>query len=835
MKTNASPELKGGGASEGASTGSKSRRAQDASPSSLSHQSSSPSLLSTSALIPPTQPWQPKTKRRPSRSGGTTLRASPSPNFARPSSMPSYGSMNSLGRMRRMRREMEGSEGSARRRNRSASISEEGAAGRSSGGSSPRLSRGGSSPRLGGLQRSGSNPFLQKPLHLASTESLPLLLAAQQQIGSEQSVSERSKASSNATPVTEQDEQSKHLHAPPVASANQVHRHLTLPDLIAVGVGGTLGTGIFVLSSLLASSYAGPASTFCWLLSAAPALLSGFCFAELAGQIPAAGSTYAYVYASMGELPAVVAAGCLSLEYLVSASAIARGWGDKVAEWIVTMPENEVDDYGSWVIRKMLLPGLTFNTMAFLLCTSVGAVLLGGVKESKAVTNVFCAFKVVVVVAITLIGFGLMDAKNLKPLLPSELGVNGFFSGGTLSFMGYLGYDEVTCLTAEAIEPQRNMPRAIMWTIAILTACYMTATLALSGMLPYDQINSIGGFPDAFEARGLEWASSMAALGELLTLPLVVLVAVMAQPRLQFALACDGLMPEWFGRVDSEGNMRNGTLFACSLMAVIAGFVPLACLNDLISAGVLVSFSMANSSLVLLRHESPDNEPGMLERLLIWFNLICFAAALAMTHLWTSVFGKAVTCLFSAIALALCVRIWLACPAAELFGGKDRRTTTQHMTVGVKEVAAESFRTPLLPFVPCVGMFVNWYLVAQLTWAGLVALAVFLTAGVLSYFSFGYYFSVGNNGGWDSYESCGLSIHSEDLRSLMMDQMEGWEEDTGGYLMGRVESVVASIHEDDAEYDEAGASESDSAAQGLPIDDGVDDVQLDSSLVSRSF
>ena len=218
--------------------------------------------------------------------------------------------------------------------------------------SSPRL---GDSIRFGSrqglLQRQDSNPFLRKPLALArSSESLSLLPSQQQQqnqtkgpnasIGAYGSTTSAADSVGSSTGNKDPPSCTSNPHHAPLAPLEQsnaethIHRHLTLLDLIAVGVCGTLGTGIFVLCPLLISSHAGPSAIICWMISMLPALLSGLCFAELSGQIPAAGSTYAYTYAAMGELPAVVAAGCLCLEYLVSAAAVARGWGDKVVDWI---------------------------------------------------------------------------------------------------------------------------------------------------------------------------------------------------------------------------------------------------------------------------------------------------------------------------------------------------------------------------------------------------------------------------------------------------------------------------------------------------------------------
>ena len=673
--------------------------------------------------------------------------------------------------------------------------------------SSPRL---GDSIRFGSrqglLQRQDSNPFLRKPLALArSSESLSLLPSQQQQNqtkGSSTSIGAYGSTTSAADSVGSSNKDppsctSNPNHAPlaPLEQSNaetHIHRHLTLLDLVAVGVGGTLGTGIFVLCPLLTSSHAGPSAIICWMISMLPALLSGLCFAELSGQIPAAGSTYAYTYAAMGELPAVVAAGCLCLEYLVSAAAVARGWGDKVVDWICgqgyTSTGDDID-----AAECFLKPNhSTFNPMACAIAALTTALLLSGAKESQMVTNYFTAFKCAFVFVMTGVALGLFEPANLKPFVPHEFGVNGVLQGSTAAFFGYVGFDEVCCLTAEAKEPQKNMPRAIWWTIAILVVGYVSATLALTGLLPYTEISAVGGFPDAFETRGVDWASSTMAIGEVVTLPLVVLVAVMAQPRLQYALAADGLLPEWFGILNEEGDLFNGTLFAGIVMTFIASFVPFENLNDMISAGVLVAFSMTNSSLILLRHESPDDSPFLVEKLLTGYNILALVTALLFTYCFTSVLGIVVTSLSCVVTLLSCVLIKAFCPEASFFGGKTR-TTTQHMQVGVKPVEEEEYRTPMLPFVPCLGIFVNWYLIAQLSMTGMIMLVVFLAAAILFYFCYGYYFSVGNNGGWEAFH---------------------WHH-------AEVGNIPYSIAEHGICGDE-NESDSISFQQGLPIDDSED-------------
>ena len=294
-------------------------------------------------------------------------------------------------------------------------------------------------------------------------------------------------------------EQERHEHH----ENSTVERHLSLFDLISVGVGGTIGSGIFVLTGYIAHYYAGPATTLSFLVSGAAACCSGLCYAELAGRIPASGSTFAYAYVALGELPAVLAAACLTLEYMVSGAAVARSWGDKMVLWL--------HDELHWEsAQKYLAPGYNLNPMAG--CMSVACVLLlmDGVKESKMVTNVITAIKVALVVFMIVGGFVLWNGSNLQPFLP--YGTAGVLRGATSSFFGYLGYDEVCCIAGEALHPERDMPRAVLSTLAILTLLYVLAALALCAMQPYQEMSDTSAFPSAFRYNGVEWAAQIAAV-----------------------------------------------------------------------------------------------------------------------------------------------------------------------------------------------------------------------------------------------------------------------------------------------------------------------------------
>mmetsp|Transcript_36566 Transcript_36566/g.43686 ORF Transcript_36566/g.43686 Transcript_36566/m.43686 type:complete len:423 (-) Transcript_36566:444-1712(-) len=308
-------------------------------------------------------------------------------------------------------------------------------------------------------------------------------------------------------------------------------RHLSLFDLVSIGVGGTIGSGIFVLCGHIAHNYAGPASILSWILSGIAACLSGCAYAELASQIPEAGSTYVYVYVSMGELPAMVAAACLTLEYVVSGAAIARSWGDKVVEWLrnagflilddsrsitdnIDFYDTTEDDATVNWLGYFVQPGFwNFNPLATIVATVTVLLLLTGVKESKTITNFFTLTKVTLVSFMTILGLILLQpSENLTPFLPAQFGYSGVIRGATSSFFGYIGFDEICCLAGEAKDPKKNIPKAIMLTLATVTVLYIFATLALVGMQPYQDISDISGFPMAFQSRGLDWAAQLSAV-----------------------------------------------------------------------------------------------------------------------------------------------------------------------------------------------------------------------------------------------------------------------------------------------------------------------------------
>ena len=465
-----------------------------------------------------------------------------------------------------------------------------------------------------------------------------------------------------------------------------------------------------------------------------------------------------YAYICWGEWAAVMAAACLTLEYGVAGAAVARTWGDKVL-WLLlhqyssssssdtsdpdNYNNNNNDNTNGWFQP---------NVPAFMVSAVSTGLLLLGIKESKRVMNTVTIVKMCLVLFMIVGGFLLYDPKSTSNQPFAPYGMTGIFRGATTSFFGYLGYDEICCVAGEARHPARDLPRAVLGTLGTVTLCYILAAVALTGMLPYHEISATSGFPDAFHQRHWEWASHIAAAGEVATLPVVVLISLMAQPRLTYSLSMDGLLPSIFGRVDSHGNMIGGTFVAGTAMTIIATFVPFTYLDDLISAGILLAFSMTNSCLVLLRCQSPIDRPYLLERLLIVYNALCFVSAMLWSHHWSYMPFQLVFATMTSLATLYCfIYLKRSCHCSLHFGGSilsdgeychERHVTAHANSTATTPTPTENgnisngsapptyFATPLVPYLPCLGMAVNWYLIAQLDFTGILLLLLYI--GIIS-------------------------------------------------------------------------------------------------------
>jgi APA family basic amino acid/polyamine antiporter len=507
-------------------------------------------------------------------------------------------------------------------------------------------------------------------------------------------------------------------------NSQDLPRSLSLFDLVCIVIGGTVGSGVFATTGDIISGTAGPAAVLSWTIAGVVCCMNALAYMELSTRVPSSGSTYAYAYHAIGELPAVIAAWLLTLEYGVSGAGVARSWADKVESWLL---EDHPETNFHWLNEKYT------NILAAVIMALSVVVLLCGVRFGKAFVNTITSLKVAVVLFIIIAGFAVMDSANLKPFIPDRItnddgekqyGFQGVITGASQAFFGYIGFDEVCCLAAEAKNPKKTMPRAVIGVVTGTMFLSVFASLVLSGMQTYTDVSN---FPSGFEEQGQHWAGQIVRAGETITMPVVVLISFLAQPRLNYALACDGLMPQIFAKVDDKGNLFVNTLITGIFFTIIAFIVPFITLWDIVSFGILLSFIMSNVALMMVRtrKESPTLAPKMIGAIVVFALFSTFFYQQGYVNDgrdWCLVVGI----VFLVLTLVTCVVYFVKCP--------------QEPNDPV------NFSAPLVPFIPTISILANFYLIAQISHLGMALGCAWVVAGMISYFVYGYGNSAGRTG-----------------------------------------------------------------------------------------
>lgn len=401
---------------------------------------------------------------------------------------------------------------------------------------------------------------------------------------------------------------------------------------------------------------------------------------------------------------------------------MSRSWGDKVSSLTRSWTRN------FWQSTHQYFDCI--NIYAGILQSAAVLLLLMDIEVGKMTINIFTLLKLALIGFMIVAGLSLFEYKNVDNWAPT--GVSGIFRGATSAFFGFLGYDEVCCLSAEAKNPKRDVPRAIFGTIACVTILYVLASLALVGMVPYDHINVESGFVHAFEQREWQSASNIIAIGEIFTLPLVVVVSFFVQPRLLCAMASDGLLPSLFAEVNKSGSLFKGTLVSGFFCVVIAIIVPFNYLDDMISAGVLLSFNLTNTALVVVRRQNPRN-PSTCLRLIVCFNAVAAVFALLCAKLDLSSPQALYPAGLLAVLIVLVYLLITLCPGIEM---------------NCRVESSSSYQVPLMPIPPLLGIFLNYLMIAQLSWIGICLVIMYTGMSVVFYFLYGFHHSVGNNTRW---------------------------------------------------------------------------------------
>jgi APA family basic amino acid/polyamine antiporter len=386
----------------------------------------------------------------------------------------------------------------------------------------------------------------------------------------------------------------------------RLDRSMGLFQVTMLGVGATIGTGIFVALST-AVPEAGPAVTVSFLLAGITAALTALCYAELCSAVPVAGSSYSYAYATMGELAAFLIGACLLLEYGVSASAVAVGWGQYLNELLSTLVGWRIPD----ALARPPGAGGVVNLPAVALVLMCAVLLLRGARESAGINAILVLAKIAILALFAGIALAHFSADNLVPFAPT--GLPGIGAAASSIFFSYIGIDAVSTAGEEVRDPQRTLPLGVILSLVIVTAVYIVVAIAAVGAQPWTEFagQEAGLALILHKLTGAAWPSVLLSLGAIVSIFSVTLVVLFGQTRILYAMSCDGLLPRVFSRIDVRSQVpRTNTLIVSTAVALIAALVPLDMLINLTSMGTLIAFAAVSAGVMILRRRQPDLPRG---------------------------------------------------------------------------------------------------------------------------------------------------------------------------------------------------------------------------------
>ncbi|MDV7075805.1 amino acid permease [Gordonia amicalis] len=411
----------------------------------------------------------------------------------------------------------------------------------------------------------------------------------------------------------------------------RLRRELTTRDLTVFGVAVVIGAGIFTLTARTAGNVAGPSISLAFVLAACACALAALCYAEFASTVPVAGSAYTFSYATFGEFVAWIIGWDLILEFALASAVVAKGW---------SLYLGNVFGAGSTVAH---IGPLNLDWGALVIVGVLTVVLAVGTKVSSRVSAIVTAIKILVVLLVIVVGFFYIDTDNYSPFVPpaeqagdtaagmhqsllsfftgaggSTYGWYGLLAAASLVFFAFIGFDVVATTAEETKNPQKSLPRGILGSLAIVTVLYVAVTVVLTGMVKYTDLRT--GSPlvgdgsatlaTAFEAHGITWAKMAISFGGLAGLTTVVMVMMLGQTRVLFAMSRDGLMPRGLAKTGRRGTPVRITLLVGGVVAVLAALFPMGTLEEMVNIGTLFAFVLVCIGVVILRRTRPDLPRG---------------------------------------------------------------------------------------------------------------------------------------------------------------------------------------------------------------------------------
>ena len=386
--------------------------------------------------------------------------------------------------------------------------------------------------------------------------------------------------------------------------ADQEHhlkRTLTAFDLTCLGIGGIIGVGIFVITGIAAAKYAGPSVTLSFVIAMMACIFTALCYAEFASLLPVAGSAYNYSYATMGELIAWIIGWDLVLEYVVGSIAVAIGWSGYLVNILKTIGW----DMPVWCSAAPgSAPGAIINLPAAVIVLVLTILLVIGIKESARFTTAMVFVKLTAVLTFIAVASSHVQTSNWHPFMP--FGFNGMITAAAIVFFAYIGFDAISTAAEETKNPQRDMPIGIITSLVICTILYIVVSAILTGVVSYKELNTPAPIAYALTSLGFTWGSALVSAGAVTGLTSVLIVLLMGQPRIFFAMSRDGLLWPWASKVHPKFKTPYRTqILTGAVVALFAAFIDIGTAAQLTNIGTLFAFALVCGGIIVLRKSHP--------------------------------------------------------------------------------------------------------------------------------------------------------------------------------------------------------------------------------------